>query len=170
MSDADIPSRFAPAFKWVCASIFLAVFALGASDTLRARDDTVATIYAALFVATFIVAVKWTTIAPAWSRMRARGSMFFIALGLCGALALGIALGGLLNRGGSLNFPLQAAGRIVWNFDQPSEYLSLAMSRYNDQELRVAGFRRMARTCPRSQSQSSMASYTAPMKSDRFIF
>jgi hypothetical protein len=161
MSGADIPSRFAPALKWVCATVFLAVFALGASDSLRAREYSIAAIYVALFITTFIIAVKWTAITATWSRLRGRIPMFFVALGLCGALALGIAIGGLLNRG-PLGFPLQATGRIVWNFDQPTEFFFLAISRFNDQEIRVAGFQAHGK----NTSTDPISEFTGFIRSD----
>jgi Na+/citrate or Na+/malate symporter len=62
MSESDIPTRFAPAAKWVVAGIVLFVVVLGVSDSLRDGDYRAASIYGVLFVLAFIIAVKWDTL------------------------------------------------------------------------------------------------------------
>ena len=64
MSDADIPTKFMPAAKWVVAGIILFVLVLGISDSLRDGKPGIAAIYAGLFVLAFAAAVKWDALAP----------------------------------------------------------------------------------------------------------
>jgi hypothetical protein len=163
MSDADIPNRFGPAMRWVIAGIALFVFFLIAAEKFNEGQYTAGTINAILFVVTFIIAVKWTAMANAWARWRGKMSAFFVGLGLCGALALGIALGGLLNRPGQLGFPTQSTGRIVWSFDQPVESYFLAMTRLNDEEIRVGGFQAHGK----NTSTDPISEFSGFVRSDR---
>jgi hypothetical protein len=103
MSEADIPSRFGPASRWVIAGIFLFVFVLGISDSAHAKDWTATGMYSVLFIITFVLAVKWKQIADALTHWRQKVAWILVALGFGGALALGVAIGGLLLRGGPLN-------------------------------------------------------------------
>jgi hypothetical protein len=143
MSETDIPNRFGPATKWVTAGIFLFVEVLGISDSAHAKDWVWTAIYSALFVVTFVIAVKWTQISEALTRWRQKVAWTLVALGFMGALALGIAIGGLLLRGGPLaSVGAQSTGRITWNFDQTArgEGYFLNMNRLNNEEIRVIGF------------------------------
>jgi hypothetical protein len=141
MSEGDIPSRFGPATKWVLTGIILFILGLGVSDSLHEGDWSAAAIYAALFVAVFVVAVKWDKIAAFLARWRQKVAWTLVLMGFVGALALGVAIGGLLLRGGPLAGGTQTSGgRITWNFDQPGDNYFLNMGRLNDQELRVVGF------------------------------
>jgi len=98
MSDADIPNRFGPAIRWVVAGIFLFVEVLGISDSAHVHDWTWVAIYSVLFIGTFIIAVKWVQIADALSQWRQAVPWVLVILGFGGALALGVAIGGLLLR------------------------------------------------------------------------
>jgi hypothetical protein len=162
MSEADIPSRFGPAVRWVTAGIFLFVFALGISDSAYARNGIAAAVYAALFIVTFVIAVKWVQIADALTRWRQKVAWILIALGFCGALALGVAIGGLLLRGGPLT-TVQSSGRIVWNFDQPGESFFLGITRLNDEEMRVVGFQAHGK----NTSTDPISEFSGVMRSDR---
>src|SRR5689334_6538262 len=137
MSDGDIPNRFGPATKWATAGIFLFVFALGISDAARAHDWTWTAIYSGLFVFTFVVAVKWSQIADAIARWRGKMVFTLIVLGLCGALALGVAIGGLFSRVGQNASTTGGTGRIAWNFQQMENGQAnfLNLTRLNQEEI-----------------------------------
>jgi len=141
MSDADIPSRFGPATKWVTAGIFLFVFALGISESAHAREPVATAVYCILFIATFIIAVKWKQISDAVARWRGKMVFALIVVGLAGALALGVAIGGLLGRFGQINGATGDTGRIAWNFQQidSGQANFLNMIRLNQEEIRVVG-------------------------------
>jgi len=139
MSEGDIPSRFGPAAKWVITGIILFILGLGVSDSFREGDRETGIIYALLFVAAFVIAVKWNEIAAVLARWRQKVAWSLVVLGFAGALALGVAIGGLLLRGGPLS-TAQSSGRIIWNFDQTGDYYFLNMNRLNSEEIRVLGF------------------------------
>jgi hypothetical protein len=87
-----------------------------------------------------------------------------IALGFGGALALGVAIGGLLGRAGSQPASaVQSAGRIVWSFDQPAESYCSAMTTLNDQEVRIIGFQAHGK----NTSTDPISEFSGLMRSDR---
>jgi hypothetical protein len=140
MSDADFPTRFGLAARAVLAGIFLFVFALGISESFRDGQVPAGAVYLILFIITLVVAVKWKPISDAVARWRQKMAWILVALGFGGALALGVAIGGLLLRGGPLTAQNQSTGRITWSFDQSGDNFFLGMGRVNDQELRILGF------------------------------
>jgi hypothetical protein len=87
MSEADIPDRFGPAARWTIASIVLFVLILGISDSFREAKLVAAGVYTALFIITFIIAVKW----KAFLERRRLMAFIFIAVGAA-CLAIGIGL------------------------------------------------------------------------------
>jgi hypothetical protein len=97
------PDKILPAVRWVIIGIVPLVLALGISDTLREGKRDIAGIYSALFVVTFLIAVKWHWIADRCRRLAhfiesRRVTMFYIGLAVICALGLGIAVGKLMGR------------------------------------------------------------------------
>jgi hypothetical protein len=137
MSDAEIPDQMGPATRWVIAGVFIFVFVLGASDSFREGNVQVGSIYTALFVASFLIAVFWKRIA-AIAKDNAR--LAFSILGAVAVFAAGITIGRFI---GHREFATPAAiGNIVWNFEQTANgngYF-LNMQGVGNQELRVTGF------------------------------
>jgi hypothetical protein len=162
MSDADIPNRFGPAARWAVAGIFLFVEALGISDSAHAKDWSWTAIYSVLFIGTFIIAVKWIAIADALSRWRQKVTWILIAVGFVGALALGVAIGGLVQRSAGTT-SVQATGRITWNFDQAADHYFLNINRLNDQEFRIVGFQAHGK----NTSTDPISEFSGFMRSDR---
>jgi len=81
MSDPAIPDRIGPAMRWVLAGIALFVFFLGASDSFRDGKNQTGFIYIALFLATFVIAVKWDQIAEFITNRRPSVAFVFLAVG-----------------------------------------------------------------------------------------
>lgn len=162
MADGDIPSNFWLAIRWVLAVIALFVFFLLAAESFKDGQAGVGGVFSALFVGTFIVAVKWERIATFLARWRGKMVFTLIVLGLCGALALGVAIGGLLLRSGPLT-PVAPSGRITWGFDQPGDSFFLNIGRLNDQEPRVVGFQAHGK----NTSTDPITEFSGAMRSDR---
>jgi hypothetical protein len=139
MSDAEIPDRIGPAARWAIAGIFLFVFVLGASDSFREGKLPAAWIYVALFVVTFLIAVKWNHIA---SFAKKKASTLFRVLASIGILAAGIAIGMFIGRRPEFATPA-AIGNIIWNFEQTTKgngyFLNMQKVLPNG-EIRVTGF------------------------------
>lgn len=152
MSDPDIPDRIFPAIRWAIVVIVLFVLALGISDTMRDGKYDQASYYSALFVVTFLIAVKWKWLADKCHQLahfigRRKVTMFYIGLAIVCALGLGIAVGKLMGRTGDGQTKIVATpgadtGRIVWNFEQTAsgQGFFLTMNRLNQDEIRVIGF------------------------------
>jgi len=138
--ESVIPDRFIPALRWVLVVIVLLVIGFGISDSFREGKTATGWLYVAIFIVVFAIAVKWHAISEAFVRWRQKMAWILVALGFGGALALGIAIGGLLLRGGPLGTIPQSGGRITWSFDQPGDNYFLNIGRLGDQELRVVGF------------------------------
>jgi hypothetical protein len=139
MSDSDIPNRFGPAIRWVLIVIALFVFFLLGAEEFKEGKYVSGGVFAALFVLTFVVAVKWEQIAALLGRDKV--TLALIGVGLLCALGLGVVIGALLMRGGSPEAP-RSTGRIVWNFDQMARGQAnfLNLGRLNQDEIRVLGF------------------------------
>lgn len=136
----DIPEKLGPLLRWVVANLawILPLVALEQLAEERYRFALYFGIAAGLDIAIGATFHVFTNFLRRW-----RGNMtglILIAIGLCGALGLGIAIGGLLIRWPAAVAGAPATGRITWSFDQPGDNYFLAMSRLNDQEIRVAGF------------------------------
>lgn len=160
--DSAIPDRFIPAVRWALVVVVLLVVGFGISDSFREGRDAAGWIYVAIFLAVFVIAVKWHAITHALARWRQYVAWILVALGFGGALALGVAIGGLLLRGSPL-IPAQSSGRITWNFDQPADYFFLNMGRLNDQEFRVVGFQAHGK----NTSPDPITEFSGVMRSDR---
>lgn len=85
-----------------------------------------------------------------------------VALGFAGALALGVAIGGLIQRSGT-NEAAKSTGRITWDFDQPGNHYFLNLGRLNDQEFRVVGFQAHGK----NTSPDPITEFSGVMRSDR---
>jgi len=141
MSDADIPDRMWPAIRFVLVGIALFVFFLISAEKFNDGQYGLGILNAVLFIATFLLAVKWHKI-TAYLGSRKMISIF-IGLAIVGALALGIAIGGLItNRYTQFVGAAPSTGRVVWNFDQTAsgQGYFLNMTRLGTDEIRVAGF------------------------------
>ena len=141
MSDAEIPDRIGPAARWAIAGIFLFVFVLGASDSFREGKPVVGSVYAVLFIVTFLIAVKWNRIADF---AKERASHLFRVLASIGILAAGIAIGTFVGRRPEFATPA-AIGDIIWNFEQTTKGSGYFLNMQKvllqpNQEIRVTGF------------------------------
>lgn len=159
MSEADIPNRILPALRWVIAGIVLFVLILGISDSLRERDYYVAAIYGALFIVTFVIAVKWHQIIDFVGR--ARVAVVYIGIAIVCALGLGFSLGGLA-RGSLGGNSSGSTGRITWSFDQPGDSFFLNMGAVNGEEMRIVGFQAHGK----NTSADPVSAFIGVMRSD----
>jgi hypothetical protein len=137
--DSDIPNRFGPAARWVLVVIALFVFFLLGAEEFKDGKPVSGGIFTALFIATFIVAVKWVQIAAFLGRDKV--TLALIGVGLLCALGLGVVVGVLLMRSGDGRSQTASTGRITWNFDQIEEGKAnfLNLIRLNQDEIRVVG-------------------------------
>ena len=140
MPDSEIPDRFGPAIKWAVAVIFLGGFFLLAGESFKDGHWGIGFIYSALFVLSFMIAVKWEQITAYLQRDKV--ATVLIIIGLICAVGLGLVIGALISRGVSPPEQAQSTGRIAWNFDQTArgEGYFLNMGKLNDGEIHVAGF------------------------------
>lgn len=92
MSDADIPDKLGPALRWAIAGIALFVFFLIAAEKFADGKNDVGVVFTVLFIATFLVAVKWKLMAQVlvaaakWKWRRAMGVGFIVVGVLCIAI------------------------------------------------------------------------------------
>jgi hypothetical protein len=141
-TDLDIPDKFSVAIRVILWVVFAFIFALVGWEKFWDGQLFATAVNAVLLVVTTVIAVKWEKIAALLARWREKMALVLLALGFGGALALGIAIGGLLLRGGAPTTPTTPSGRITWNFDQAASGhgFFLNLNRLNNEEIRVAGF------------------------------
>ncbi len=140
--DSDIPTTMGDAilkFLWNSSPF---IFVLISLERLVEGKYDQAAVFAAAFIVNLVVVVFWNQIAALLKGIKV--TALFIGLGIVGALALGIAIGGLfanrLSLMGSTNS--QSTGRITWNFEQIAggQANLLNLIRLNQDEIRVVGF------------------------------
>jgi hypothetical protein len=138
MSDAAIPDRYGPAIRWAIAGIALFVFFLLGAEEFKDGKYVSGGIFAALFIVTFVIAVKWEQIAAFLGRDKV--TLTLIGVGMLCALGLGLVIGALITRGSPTDAP-KSTGRIEWNFKQMDSGQAnfLNMIRLNQEEIRVVG-------------------------------
>jgi len=139
--DSDIPTTMGDAvlkFLWNSSPF---IFVLISLERLVEGKYDQAAAFAVAFIVNLVIVVFWNQIATFFRGVKVIA--LFVGLAVVGALALGIAMGGLFaNRfslmGGTIN---QSTGRITWNFDQilSGQASFLNMIRLNQDEIRVVG-------------------------------
>jgi hypothetical protein len=160
VSDGDIPKSSADfVLKFVWGTI---VFALGFEGIVKLVEGELRTAVWC-FVAAAVLSLALVHRVKIAAFMRSNMFAILIALGFAGALALGIAIGGLVGRNGPLAQRPSTAGRIAWSFDQPTANYSLAMSRLNNEEVRIVGFQAHGK----NTSPDPITEFTRAMRSDR---
>ena len=91
MSDPAIPDRLGPATRWAIAGIALFVFFLLGAEEFKDGHIGSGLIFLALFIVTFVVAVKWEIISNGLARRRRQVALAFIVISAIG-LMIGIFL------------------------------------------------------------------------------
>ncbi|GKQ52023.1 hypothetical protein [Bradyrhizobium sp. Ce-3] len=162
MSDSEIPDKIGPALRWAIAGIALFVFFLIAAEKFTEGQFRAGAVNATLFVATFLVAVKWNSLAKLVGK-----AIIYVAYALAASVFLGtgIFIGTFFASPSRLSEPA-AVGNIVWNFDQTANGLGyfLTMQKLSDQpEIRVVSFGGKGRNI----SDKPIAKFSGVMRSEQ---
>lgn len=154
-----MPDKFEPAVRWVLAFVLLGVFALGASDSLRANNLGAAGVYSIATLITFVAAVKWRYIGRF---AKEKGSYFLSGIVVLATIAAIFTAGMFVGR---RVFSTPASiGDITWNLEQTSQGAGyfLGMTRLNADEIRVIGFQAHGK----SNSNKPIEHFTGLMRSE----